>query len=927
MSSRVSFQSQLSDALSKARSVAYDNTDNNSVTSQHTNTSTLSNASFQKMMAAHNSNKYLWKNVLRDRDEIEVILNAIDQKSYHKLAEFHQQNPNSPIHDIDVFSTSPNEEMDEFDENEAPRYALPTVTSVLPPSAHDELEKVRNSYGPASYSSIKKLPDQLDSGVVQMKVKQQIVENLLQQKPFKTSTVPRDTDFIPSQHIGTDYDKIHNLNKLIIEEEKVKFESQSRRPFVVSSRIRSKFEDIFFDPSFRIPNLGPGGGNRKLESITRADLLNEKNYKYGRFNLYGNKMTIGLQSGNLIKHWLQHLHELLVQDWKEYQFRIKFTKSHELLIQFLQPDPNDKEKDEPLLLRPLPTSPTKLNNTSADTDNPSVKPIVKILPPLPPNNALQKYMNRLAAHGLAREFGLAKRGDRWNVLEKEFVEDATISNSPRESDGDSITYADDEEDVPTPPIETTTPVVEGGSEVPKRNKRFSLLRTSLTQQRGSFLRMPSDDDNNPNTPITGGHLPPRNSMLVSGMNVSYDEHHREPPAAQLISKVLAGLEGENNNITPTATSPVGSNDVQQLSEDLITHHVAYLVNRLGFGGPAKTRSRSVVTNTSVMSTQGTVGDQSRQGSMKAFGKSVSFHSSVAGANSGSLDDRDSTTSPEKRGLGAGAVAGLPGLNLSHSGSGSALNTPTNNSGSVGGGGSNNAPPADMRKSLLRASLGFNTLETMKEETNEDHIESSVDQSRNNSTTSSSANHSSEDKRSVLSKDHGNNPIKIPSKEELLYRKKEREELPPSEPQIAYYLTFSFYAPWVSTKQHTVHRKTAHEERTRAREYHQKQKRRLRMLSPLSADSTGRRRKNGDIGNITSLDEGTLQGGGGGVPPYPVGNANTTPNGYNNPVVAQAITALLSGRPHLSAPSNETEGNALIFGSRQMSSLSHLSYRP
>eukprot|EP00599_Poterioochromonas_sp_BG-1_P013701 CAMPEP_0173162422 /NCGR_PEP_ID=MMETSP1105-20130129/19271_1 /TAXON_ID=2985 /ORGANISM="Ochromonas sp., Strain BG-1" /LENGTH=180 /DNA_ID=CAMNT_0014082195 /DNA_START=265 /DNA_END=804 /DNA_ORIENTATION=- len=180
-------------------------------------------------------------------------------------------------------------------------------------------------------------------------------------------------------------------------------------------------------------------------------------------------MTIGLQSGNLIKHWLQHLHELLVQDWKEYQFRIKFTKSHELLIQFLQPDPNDKdkykshelliqflqpdpndkEKDEPLLLRPLPTSPTKPNNTSADTDNPSVKPIVKILPPLPPNNALQKYMNRLAAHGLAREFGLAKRGDRWNVLEKEFVEDATFSNSPRESDGDSITYADDEEDVPT----------------------------------------------------------------------------------------------------------------------------------------------------------------------------------------------------------------------------------------------------------------------------------------------------------------------------------------------------------------------------------------------------------------------------------------------------------------------------------------------
>ena len=52
-----------------------------------------------------------------------------------------------------------------------------------------------------------------------------------------------------------------------MDEEKIQTDSLSRKPFVVTSRIRSKTEDIFFDPEYQFPGMGPGTGLKRLESM------------------------------------------------------------------------------------------------------------------------------------------------------------------------------------------------------------------------------------------------------------------------------------------------------------------------------------------------------------------------------------------------------------------------------------------------------------------------------------------------------------------------------------------------------------------------------------------------------------------------------------------------------------------------------------
>jgi len=117
-----------------------------------------------------------------------------------------------------------------------------------------------------------------------------------------------------------------------------------------------------------------------------------------------NHLNVG--AGLQVKEWTKQIHAKLVKDWPQYKFRVKFTKSNELVIQFLKPEPGGLGGG--------------LN---------------VIFPP--PNNMLNKYMHTLAQHGLACQFGLKKRGDRWNILEVEYV------NSNGSSDGTIPTYGTD----------------------------------------------------------------------------------------------------------------------------------------------------------------------------------------------------------------------------------------------------------------------------------------------------------------------------------------------------------------------------------------------------------------------------------------------------------------------------------------------------
>lgn len=101
------------------------------------------------------------------------------------------------------------------------------------------------------------------------------------------------------------------------------------------------------------------------------------------------KSKLAVGSGLMVKEWTSKLHAKLVKDWPQYKFRVKFTKSNEMVIQFLKP--------------------------AAVTANGINAPLNVLFPP--PNNMLNKYMHTLAQHGLANEFGLKKRGDRWNIYE------------------------------------------------------------------------------------------------------------------------------------------------------------------------------------------------------------------------------------------------------------------------------------------------------------------------------------------------------------------------------------------------------------------------------------------------------------------------------------------------------------------------------
>lgn len=301
-------------------------------------------------------------------------------------------------------------------------YMAPTMASVLPPYLCGEVERVRNSYRTGSYNSIKQLPTNLQAGQIRQTRKQHITENLLinSNNVFKPASVLKNEPFHKPEYIGTDFEKMKNLHKYLLDEEKVQTDSLSRKPFVIQSRIRAKTEDIFHDPEYRFPGMGPGTGLKKMENMLRDNSDDDKIILEPGYIL---QSKLNAASGLQVKEWTQKIHAKLVRDWSQYKFRVKFTKSNELVIQFQKPVPAP----------------------SAEANKSTSAPLNVIFPP--PNNTLNKYMHNLATHGLAGAFGLKKRGDRWNIIEVEYV------NSNGSKDGTIPTYGTE----PVSPYKNMTP--------------------------------------------------------------------------------------------------------------------------------------------------------------------------------------------------------------------------------------------------------------------------------------------------------------------------------------------------------------------------------------------------------------------------------------------------------------------------------------
>jgi hypothetical protein len=965
----------MSEALLKARSVASAEKDNDlaesgSVRSDKTS---LSSASYNRLIHEHNNNKYLWKNHIKDREEIEIILSAVDLKSYQKLKTFHSNNPGSPIQEFDVFSNSEGESKTEDDADAQPGYSHPTVASILPPYLHGETERVRNTYVASSYNSLKNLPHHLHAGEINLQKKQHVLDNALEKNTFRTSVVPRDKNFSDFAHLGTDYDKNRNLNQYLIEEEKMRIDSYSRRPFVVSSRIRSKFEDIFFDPTFQIPNLGPGGDQRKLESITRADLLNEEKFMYGRFNSYGGKM--GENSIQEIKKWIHKIHSAIVKDWKDYSFRIKFTKTNELLIQFMKPENNNGEENQNSLegsMTSTPSTSTAEENQrkQQNSQQQDVQKTKKSVPFPPPNDALHKYMNHLASHGVVQDFGLTKRGDRWNILEREIVEekltDSTMKEGGEERDTEydgefdsntALSSHDDYRDLRGSSSHASNDLlVNEGAESPKRVKRFSLAR-AVDSVRDSYSPSAlgrSESNNNVSGRLNlsfsetedghhpGGHLPPHNSVMstAGGYGNQFDRNFHEPPSQHQIANVLTGLnpnELHSDDDDDDEANGKSKKGEHQLSDEMISNHVAYFVNRL-MGNSKGNSTRSTRLNSSIVS---------KSSSLKG-NRSVSFtnHSASSAGNAtqnnavqhnnstfqSSHDSTDSQSSPSLKPLQSSG----PGMmSLSHSNSGTNLSAHTSSPVPNKGGARDL-----LRKSLARASYGVNALETMKEENNEDQTESieggfrSGGQNTNNNSIPSSTLHTqrtnSSDNNSGKTPLSDRNPLMdnlyIPPLEKQLYRKmdprKQQNESLLKPPKVNYYLTYSFYAPWVSTRQSNVNKKTALQEREKARKYGASVKKKYSVL-PALKENRKTRTKEGlmeDIHNMISQHHNAML----------AANTNSVGSGSQNlgqtvnsggQQLSHAISSLnFSNKPRFSSNSTDFEMSsldAMLYGSRQL----------
>jgi hypothetical protein len=275
-------------------------------------------------------------------------------------------------------------ELDDFSS-----YGMSTVSSNLPPYQHGEIERIRNSYSTGTFRTIKKLPNCMETNAVQCISKKYTLENriLTCEKNFKPASRLKAHDFHPQRHITMNYEKGSYINQYVVEEEKIRTDSYSRKPFVVSERIRGKFEDIFGNPNYAYPKMGPGGIKIDLEDVVRFDPSRSNRVQLG--SLYAGRFHIAAQRLShecqmQVQDWAQKIHAQLVEDWGQLAFRIRFTKTQELLVQFKQPEPS-----RDATAAPFP----------------------------PPNNALLKYMQHLAVHGLGSDFLLQKRGDRWHVLE------------------------------------------------------------------------------------------------------------------------------------------------------------------------------------------------------------------------------------------------------------------------------------------------------------------------------------------------------------------------------------------------------------------------------------------------------------------------------------------------------------------------------
>jgi hypothetical protein len=277
---------------------------------------------------------------------------------------------------------------------------------------------------------LKKLPKHIEPGKVTSSRQEYTEKNLnaVQRSPKRNSSTLLPLSKRAEKYVGTLYQKPDILNKLKVDEETFAMESFARKPFNVPSGMNPHPAANFINPDFQPQEVPPD------ELIMRKP--HDASFIHGPFYKAvppKNKE----QPKSKAKLWVKELYKQLSEDWSHLMFSVKLTEA-EIIVRF-------------------PAGVTQK---------------------LPPENAINKYMGRLAAHGNPQMWGLKKRGDRWAQMELSSTnpEDASIAsqlNSRIEADEPMLTFA------------FMLPWVAGGTRlVAKREGNKARLRSQNMKEKG-----------------------------------------------------------------------------------------------------------------------------------------------------------------------------------------------------------------------------------------------------------------------------------------------------------------------------------------------------------------------------------------------------------------------------------------------------------
>jgi hypothetical protein len=255
-----------------------------------------------------------------------------------------------------------------------------TFASSAAPFQHLPSQRIRSTYSPGSCWSLKKLPAVLSPTSVHSAQTISATENSFRRhEPQKTT---KQTDYFTPLNYGfSEYNSHVYEEKRANELRELNLISFSRKPFQYSSsKVRLKHEDIMDNENFVYPTLGPSDGSKRagraLKPIKPA---------FGLFRPGGRasrEQRAREESREFVSDWSRRMFAALAADWPQLRFKLQFTAAEEFLFQFSLP-----RGQEEALAGPL-----------------------------------NKYMKHFAAHGLAAEFRLIKRGDRWNCVEPAALE-------------------------------------------------------------------------------------------------------------------------------------------------------------------------------------------------------------------------------------------------------------------------------------------------------------------------------------------------------------------------------------------------------------------------------------------------------------------------------------------------------------------------